>query len=306
MAATNMAISASIMGIKPSWFSFFILLAILYVDSDNHKRLCLTGMFLLWYYIKMEALYPDGSNRPYRRALRVRQSLAFERHNAADVEALAASLGLEVEQLGDNYEHLKGLASRAGNIATKKIEENKRIKQEREGFKKDALTDSLTVLPNRRALDQHHEKLRTHGRRGAGHSILFVDVDNFKEVNDKHTAVGGDIVLRGIASCLVTQLRESTDFVGRHGGDEFVVFLSETDSESARKVAHNLRTFISVTSVPIDGIDVPLPTVSIGVDRLDPGLTYDDVFRNASLAMKAAKDAGRDQVVVIDPQTPTA
>lgn len=158
----------------------------------------------------------------------------------------------------------------------------------------DAATDALTGQGNRRALDellkQQAELYLTSGR---PFSILMLDIDLFKGVNDEFGHMVGDDVLRAFAQRVREYVRPG-DVCARFGGEEFVVVLPRTTLEAALEVAERLRQGVAKSPL-IDTPRVQL-TVSIGVAALAPGQTVADLLVNADAAVYVAKNAGRDQV----------
>jgi diguanylate cyclase (GGDEF)-like protein len=122
-------------------------------------------------------------------------------------------------------------------------------------------------------------------------SVLFVDVDNFKWINDAHGHAAGDAALRAIADTLSKEVRPA-DVVGRYGGDEFVVGLPGADAQSARRIADRLRAAVARVKLG-DGERV---TLSIGVGTADVREDIAEVVARADAAMYAAKAAGRNCV----------
>jgi diguanylate cyclase (GGDEF)-like protein len=162
---------------------------------------------------------------------------------------------------------------------------------------REARTDSLTGLPNQRLLREYlTAAVATHRRAGLPLSVLFVDIDYFKLINDRHGHAVGDAVLAEIARRLRHSLREG-DTVARFGGEEFVLLLPHTVAAEGQAVAERLRQ--AVAGEPIDVLDSgPLTvTASIGLATGDTtAMTADGLLRSADAAMYAAKLAGRDGV----------
>ena len=157
-----------------------------------------------------------------------------------------------------------------------------------------SLTDSLTGLPNRR----HFDRLLDHEIRRAGRyddplSLLLVDIDRFKALNDAHGHQYGDQVLREVAVCIRAHLRES-DVVARWGGEEFGVLAPGTDGDGALLLGERLRE--AVQNRASGGAENAL-TVSVGVAVHRPGQTAEELLRRADDAVYRAKEAGRNRVV---------
>ena len=155
-------------------------------------------------------------------------------------------------------------------------------------------TDLLTGLHNRRHVQEHLTTCAAAARRH-GHSltVLLVDVDHFKRVNDTVGHAGGDRVLQAVAGALSASVR-TEDLVGRWGGEEFLLVLPHTDPEAALVLAERLRARVAALRVEIDGRPVPV-TVSVGGAGA-VGPLEGDLLTLADRQLYAAKDAGRDRV----------
>jgi len=157
--------------------------------------------------------------------------------------------------------------------------------------------DPLTGLLNRRAFEaalaQHIEYAARYG--GAG-SLLALDIDNFKYVNETLGHHAGDQLIKGVAELIRGRLRR-TDVLARLGDDEFAILLHAADGEKANAVAHELRRLIKEHSFVLEREPVRV-TVSIGVaPAAEERLTGAELLAQADMAMYAAKDQGRDGVV---------
>lgn len=155
-------------------------------------------------------------------------------------------------------------------------------------------TDSLTGFYNRRKIEEvlAREIERSH-RYGNPLSILFIDVDNFKELNDTYGHKAGDEVLRKIAKIIDRELRR-TDYVGRFGGEEFLIVLPETTAERAFRVAERIRDRIEQTDFGVDKV-----TVSIGVTELKKDEDASTLFNRVDRAMYLAKERGKNRTEVL-------
>ncbi|MBF0094061.1 MAG: diguanylate cyclase [Alphaproteobacteria bacterium] len=160
-----------------------------------------------------------------------------------------------------------------------------------------ATTDALTGLWNRRHfLEKTSEELSRVKRYGHPLSVMMVDIDFFKRVNDTHGHEAGDIILRDFAHALKRKLRR-TDMVGRLGGEEFAVLLPETDSTQSLDVAESIRLEIAgLSSALPDGTTLSV-TASFGVTAMDgDDETIADMLRRADEALYDAKQNGRNRV----------
>ena len=129
-------------------------------------------------------------------------------------------------------------------------------------------------------------------------SVAFVDIDHFKAVNDTYGHSTGDIVLRGVAQTLKANLR-ATDTVGRYGGEEFMLLLTETDVEEGAVLAEKLRNLVARQVFSVEGNTALSVTISIGVaGGIGQGLRTDTLARDADAAMYSAKSLGRNQTYI--------
>jgi diguanylate cyclase (GGDEF)-like protein len=167
-----------------------------------------------------------------------------------------------------------------------------------ERLQRQALTDSLTELPNRRAFDSETARTMAQVRRsGQPVAIAVLDIDRFKGVNDHFGHAAGDEVLRMVGQVTLSSLRAG-DFVARIGGEEFALLLPNTPLVQAIPVVERLREAIAASAVTIEGGQKVAVTVSIGLAALDPAHDFDLSWRRADLALYRAKRAGRNRVAV--------
>ncbi len=155
----------------------------------------------------------------------------------------------------------------------------------------EARTDPLTGLLNRRALDERLEaELARQARAGGSVSLLLLDIDHFKQVNDRHGHAHGDVVLRGVADAM-REVARTGDVAGRIGGDEFALLVVDAGAEGASVAAERL-----VQSMRQMGV-----TVSVGAATADgeEARTVQSLLQAADQALYAAKHAGRDRVASV-------
>ena len=166
---------------------------------------------------------------------------------------------------------------------------------ERARLETKALTDQLTGLPNHRALHQRlAADLAAAARHGTPLSVAMIDVDNFKQINDRHGHDRGDAILGFVADCMSRVIRAS-DTVGRLGGDEFMWILPDTNSHDAVKAVERARELIARGGGRLD-----VATTSVGI--CDTSSTSDpaELVRRADVALYASKASGRNQVTLYD------
>jgi len=160
----------------------------------------------------------------------------------------------------------------------------------------DAGTDALTGLANRRALLARADALIAESRkRRAPCAVVFLDLDHFKEVNDRWGHAVGDEVLVAVAGVIAGRLR-SSDLVARYGGEELVALLPATSLRAAVSIAEDLRSRVSEIELPDLG-DYRV-RLSAGVALVGPGETLGEVLKRADVALYEAKQAGRDRIRV--------
>ena len=165
-----------------------------------------------------------------------------------------------------------------------------------------ALHDPLTLLPNRVCLQERLDSLLAQARRNQRlMAVLFIDLDNFKTVNDSLGHHAGDLLLREIALRLSAAVRQG-DIVARLGGDEFVVVLAEVaNSDDAARVAAKLMAMVNA-AVTLEGRKLSVsPSIGISVFPMD-GDSADDLIRHADAAMYHAKDSGRNNYQFFAPK----
>ena len=154
------------------------------------------------------------------------------------------------------------------------------------------MTDQLTGLFNRSRLDELFDaELRRANRYGTHFSILLLDIDHFKQINDTHGHLVGDDVLYAAAKLLQENIRD-VDILGRWGGEEFLFILPNTNQSEALILAEKLRnTLRDHPFTPVNKL-----TASIGISSFIAGVDADELFKRADDALYRAKAKGRDRV----------
>ncbi|WP_374444014.1 diguanylate cyclase [Stella sp.] len=181
-------------------------------------------------------------------------------------------------------------------VVTRDMTERKRMEDE---LRRLATTDPLTGAYNRRfGHTRLAEELRRRERYQNRISVLLLDIDHFKAINDRFGHEAGDEVLRRLVDICVRVLR-SVDIVVRWGGEEFLVLLPETGRLAAGRAAERIRAAVAAAEIAVEGSPPIAMTVSIGAAEAigsDPG----DVVRRADVALYAAKNGGRNRTVVAE------
>ena len=162
--------------------------------------------------------------------------------------------------------------------------------------------DALTGLLNRRRFEQELDKhIAYSARYGTGGSVLVLDLDNFKYVNDTLGSLAGDELLVAVAALLRGRLRQ-TDVLGRLGGDEFGMLLHGADAEKSRQVAEDVRALIAENPFVIERQGLRA-TVSVGVAAIEgDDIIASELIARADHAKYSAKDAGRNRVALFNPE----
>ena len=163
-----------------------------------------------------------------------------------------------------------------------------------------SIRDPLTGLYNRRYMEEtiQHEILRA-ARQQTRIGIVMIDIDHFKQINDTYGHDAGDEFLIKLAAFFKLKIRRGSDFIFRYGGEEFMLLLPESSAEDTYKYAESLRKEIKNMKVNFRGQLLPSITLSFGIAAYpDHGLDTIDLSRVADKALYAAKEEGRDRVVI--------
>jgi len=219
-----------------------------------------------------------------------------------------------VTAVSEVMDEAKGFALGAVDYITKpfhppvvkaRVQMHLSLKRKQELLEKFAFIDALTEIPNRRRLEEVlNREWHRASRSGKPLSLLFLDIDHFKQFNDTYGHGRGDEALRKIAREIQRRLKRGGDFVARYGGEEFVVVLPYSDDETARSTA-------SMLSEAVDGLGIvheassaaPHLTVSIGLITVQPcpKQSLEHVMQVLDKAMYAAKSDGRHSIKMLKP-----
>src|SRR6185295_10342064 len=175
----------------------------------------------------------------------------------------------------------------------------RRLREQNQLLSEQSRTDGLSGLLNRQhwedAVSAEFQRWKRYGRRT---SLLMLDIDHFKAINDQHGHPVGDEVIRNVASILRAALREE-DVPGRYGGEEFGVLLPDTPAAGAEVIAERIRRRIEGAAVARSGLRT---TVSIGIAELGAeDIDYTVGISHADRALYAAKERGRNRSVRFQP-----
>ncbi|MEM7207264.1 MAG: GGDEF domain-containing protein [Pseudomonadota bacterium] len=161
-----------------------------------------------------------------------------------------------------------------------------------------AFQDPLTGINNRASLEKSlPREISLAQRHGTPLTLMVIDVDHFKQINDTHGHQVGDTVLRDLTRVYAESVR-TTDLVFRYGGDEFVIALSNTDLAGARDVAERIRDGIEKCHFTVGNVRLVI-SASIGLTQLNGRDTLESAFRRADEALLLAKREGRNRVAQV-------
>jgi len=186
-------------------------------------------------------------------------------------------------------------------VVKARVRTHLQLKQRTDMLEKLALVDGLTGISNRRSFDQTLEReWRKTRRNGSCLGLIMIDIDNFKAYNDNYGHGAGDECLRQVAGAIGSAGRRPGDFVGRYGGEEFVVVLPECNLEGVVQVAETIRLAVKELNIP-HAFSAASEYVSISLGcasmRYESGTESDALLRKADQALYRAKEQGRDRVV---------
>ncbi|AWL12273.1 Ethylene response sensor [Saliniradius amylolyticus] len=179
----------------------------------------------------------------------------------------------------------------------------RQVKQRTLQLEKLASTDPLTNLVNRRTIVATLEsEMERAERYDVALSIIMIDMDDFKRVNDEHGHLVGDKLLQTAAKG-VQQFIRKTDRVGRYGGEEFLAVVPHCDADNAARLAERIRYKMATISIPLESREALQTSCSLGVAQYQPGWDMNEFIDYADKALYKAKHSGKNQVSVYSSET---
>ena len=261
-----------------------------YIAQDVNKHLfrhsALSATLLLIFMVGVHLVLRRSVTLPLQRLSDFAQSIANNEHKETG-KVLSTIKGREVAALSRSMQDM------AEQLAERAIDKEAAL----EKMRFHASTDSLTGLPNRRnTIESLNHRIRLNQAKQAPFAVLFIDLDNFKRINDQLGHQVGDELLRKVAGKLSSLIRQH-DNVGRLGGDEFLLVLSDFDdvpnvSAFARRIVRSIR---KITDEKFREFDVSL-SIGAAIYPKD-GQTSAELIKAADIAMYKAKESGKDQSV---------
>lgn len=248
-----------------------IAVALLFIMDFAGPASLVLGIPPLWLFV---AYYRSHRDHLREQQIRMEQILENNQQLEEQVRARTAQLAAKVEELELARNHLRALA----------------------------LTDELTMLANRRRFQHYLDRELSRSRRfNHVFSVLMIDVDHFKSVNDDYGHPMGDLVLKQLAN-LMKQTVRHTDLAARYGGEEFAVVLAETDKQGGVTLANQLRRLVEKEAFGSSEKGPDRVTISVGVVSFpQDGDTTDELLAMVDRRLYQAKQAGRNRVVSEEP-----
>jgi len=227
-----------------------------------------------------------------------RHARLFERDNLHYIEDLDSTNGTLVneEEIAGARPLRNGDLVRCGGAVLKFIEGGNIEALYHEEIYRLTITDGLTQIANKRHfVDFLERELARASRHGRPLSLVIMDLDHFKNVNDQYGHLAGDRVLKGIAALLTGQVRRD-ELLARYGGEEFTVVLPETSLRAAEMFCERVRSEVEATVMDWDGESLRI-TISIGIASLTPEDSVQSLVARADAHLYDAKLQGRNRVV---------
>jgi diguanylate cyclase (GGDEF)-like protein len=209
-------------------------------------------------------------------------------------KAVEQAAGLLTGAIKQREQHLHTQLEDLGSRVAELSEQLQEVKIE-------SRLDGLTRVPNRADFDKAIHRWHHVGSAfGRPTSLILIDLDHLKGINDQYGHRAGDAALRVFANALVSCFPRRSDFVGRYGGDEFVVLLAETPARQGLRLAERFRQRVRDSHAEHDGQMISL-TASLGLAQLEPDESIESWLERADQALYRAKEAGRDRVAFARP-----
>ncbi|MBC7283213.1 GGDEF domain-containing protein [Hoeflea sp.] len=218
--------------------------------------------------------------------------------SASSADILSSVIGVLSNATGDTMEKGKIVV---GHMV-ERAREMEQVRLELDEYKRIANTDPLTRLSNRRAFDEMLSNMYNNPREAMYYSLIMADIDHFKQFNDTYGHPVGDRVLGVVAAVMKSTVRKDV-FVARTGGEEFAVVLKDTNLDVTMEIAERIRRAIEATPLKNQktGVNYGPLTLSLGICMASDAASAEELYNKADVALYTAKNAGRNQIYVYDP-----
>jgi len=220
----------------------------------------------------------------------------YQAGDSKELEDMRWTLVREIEKLTKGHHELAEKLDNTHHYLKLIESDSRQLSDELTRVRLLSLTDELTGLPNRRAfLRRIEDEVARVQRYGFPLSLALIDLDHFKQINDKYGHAGGDEVLQIYSKNILSIFRHH-DLVARYGGEEFAVLLPNTDAEGSLRALSKVKSRASETRWQANGGMVTVPSFSAGVSLYKPGETASAFIERADKALYGAKQLGRNRV----------
>ena len=214
------------------------------------------------------------------------------------MQDIKAALARTVKQVTDTFaEQKKEYEAQLGELNSRMSSLRQDLVAAREEMKRDALTSAY----NRGAFDTAIEQsINVHFLLNQPVTLVMIDLDNFKQVNDNYGHAAGDAVLREVSECLERTFIRKGDLVARYGGDEFAVILNDTSSANSTKLIERFLQQVNEIRIADAAVDVPV-SCSAGYTEMHADDSIESLIKRADRALYQAKAAGRNAARLLPP-----
>lgn len=213
-----------------------------------------------------------------------------------EMKAVATAMMIQAKKMVEENKSLEGRLNQSASVM-------QQLREEMESVRKEAMTDALTGIANRKLFDVEFYRMVSEAHTdGKPLTLLMVDIDFFKSFNDNYGHQVGDQVLKLVARTLKDGVK-GRDLPARYGGEEFAVVLPETQLDGAVKLGNALREAVAAKEIMnrADGSRLGKITMSVGAAQLGHNEKTSELIERADAALYRAKHAGRNQVMAADP-----
>lgn len=263
------------------------------------KRIIIISVILLILFLLIIIHYSDKITRPLKKLISAVKESQNKNFKKIDLKVTRDEVGQLITSYNNMTSEISRYTKDLEDLVEKRTKElnrlNKKLSEDNENLYNIATKDPLTGLLNRRALNQIIEQeMHRHFRYNSPVSMMIIDIDFFKHINDTYGHDVGDKVLVELADLINTYSRGS-DTVSRWGGEEFLVLATHTSLEGAKIAGEKLKNVVENHNFP-DDIHI---TISIGISTYNINESFDTWFKRSDQALYKAKTTGRNRVICL-------